>query len=181
MLKLTVDFLQAAGVGRNEFVDFGFAHPAAVAGHGGYLLRQAGQIARGQRDLGLGDLAARRCRAGARRARRSRQRAPRPPDRARRQLLVGELEAAEQTLAAVDVAAADAPPSLAARAELTRAELALRRLRVADAAAAPTPPAWSARSASMRSRPCSRPATSSSMPVGARFAVRLAVSRSPDA
>jgi DNA-binding transcriptional ArsR family regulator len=55
---------------------------------------------------------------------------------ARRQLLVGELEAAEQTLAAVDVAAADAPPSLAARVELTRGELALRRVRVADAAAA---------------------------------------------
>ena len=55
---------------------------------------------------------------------------------ARRQLLVGELEAAEQTLAAVDVDAAGAPPSLAARAELTRAELALRRVRVADAAAA---------------------------------------------
>jgi hypothetical protein len=53
---------------------------------------------------------------------------------ARRQLLVGELEAAEQTLAAVDVAAA--PPALAARAELTRAELALRRVRVAVAAAA---------------------------------------------
>jgi DNA-binding transcriptional ArsR family regulator len=54
---------------------------------------------------------------------------------ARRQLLIGELEAAEQTLAAVDVAA-DAPPSLAARVELTRGELALRRVRVADAAAA---------------------------------------------
>jgi DNA-binding transcriptional ArsR family regulator len=54
---------------------------------------------------------------------------------ARRQLLVGEIEAAEQTLAAVDVAA-DAPPSLAARAELTRGELALRRVRAADAAAA---------------------------------------------
>ena len=53
---------------------------------------------------------------------------------ARRQLLVGELAAAEQTLAAVDVAAAGAPPALAARAELTRAELALRRVRVADAA-----------------------------------------------
>jgi DNA-binding transcriptional ArsR family regulator len=52
----------------------------------------------------------------------------------RRQLLVGELEAAERALAAVD--AAGAPPPLAARAELTRAELALRRLRVADAAAA---------------------------------------------
>jgi DNA-binding transcriptional ArsR family regulator len=55
---------------------------------------------------------------------------------ARRQLLVGELEAAEQTLAAIDVDAAGAPPPLAARAELTRAELALRRVRVADAAAA---------------------------------------------
>ena len=55
---------------------------------------------------------------------------------ARRQLLVGELAAAERTLAAVDVDAAGAPPPLAARAELTRAELALRRVRVADAAAA---------------------------------------------
>ena len=54
---------------------------------------------------------------------------------ARRQLLVGELEAAEQTLAAVDVDAVGVPPPLAARAELTRAELALRRVRVADAAA----------------------------------------------
>jgi DNA-binding transcriptional ArsR family regulator len=55
---------------------------------------------------------------------------------ARRKLLVGELDAAEQTLAAVDVAAATVPPPLAARAELTRAELALRRVRVADAEAA---------------------------------------------
>jgi DNA-binding transcriptional ArsR family regulator len=55
---------------------------------------------------------------------------------ARRQLLVGELAAAERTLGAVDVAAAGAPPALAARAELTRAEVALRRVRVADAAAA---------------------------------------------
>ncbi len=54
---------------------------------------------------------------------------------ARRQLLVGELESAEQALAAVEVAATT-PPPLAARAELTRAELALRRVRVADAAAA---------------------------------------------
>ena len=54
---------------------------------------------------------------------------------ARRQLLVGALEAAEQTLAAVDVNAAGAP-ALAARAELTRAELALRRVRAVDAAAA---------------------------------------------
>ena len=49
---------------------------------------------------------------------------------ARRQLLVGELEDAERTLAAVDVAAATLPPPLVARAELTRAELALRRVRV---------------------------------------------------
>jgi hypothetical protein len=55
---------------------------------------------------------------------------------ARRRLLVGDLAAAERTLAAVDVAAAGAPPPLAARAELTRAELALRRVRVAEAAAA---------------------------------------------
>jgi DNA-binding transcriptional ArsR family regulator len=55
---------------------------------------------------------------------------------ARRRLLVGELEAAEQTLAAVDAAGTSVPPPLAARAELTRAELALRRVRVAEAAAA---------------------------------------------
>jgi DNA-binding transcriptional ArsR family regulator len=54
----------------------------------------------------------------------------------RRRLLVGDLEAAERMLAAVDVDAASAPPPLAARAELTRAELALRRVRAADAAAA---------------------------------------------
>jgi hypothetical protein len=55
---------------------------------------------------------------------------------ARYQLLVGDLEAAEQTLVAVDLAADTVPPPLAARAELTRAELALRRVRVADAAVA---------------------------------------------
>jgi DNA-binding transcriptional ArsR family regulator len=55
---------------------------------------------------------------------------------ARRYLLVGALEAAERTLAAVDPRAAGALPALAARAELTRAELALRRVRVAEAAAA---------------------------------------------
>ena len=55
---------------------------------------------------------------------------------ARRQLLVGELAAAERTLGAINVAAAGAPPALAARAELTRAEVALRRVRVADATAA---------------------------------------------
>jgi hypothetical protein len=56
--------------------------------------------------------------------------------RARRELLVGELEAAEKTLAEVDLAANTVPPPLAARAELTRAELALRRVRVADAGTA---------------------------------------------
>jgi hypothetical protein len=55
---------------------------------------------------------------------------------ARHQLLIGELEAAEQTLAGVDLAAATVSPALVARAELTRAELGLRRVRVADAAAA---------------------------------------------
>jgi|SRR5689334_22041172 hypothetical protein len=55
---------------------------------------------------------------------------------ARRQLLVGELAAAERTLAGVDGDTAGAPPPLAARAELTRAELALRRVRAAEAAAA---------------------------------------------
>jgi DNA-binding transcriptional ArsR family regulator len=55
---------------------------------------------------------------------------------ARRYLLVGALEAAERTLAAVDVHGEAAPPALAARAELTRAELALRRVRAAEAAAA---------------------------------------------
>jgi hypothetical protein len=50
--------------------------------------------------------------------------------------LVGDLDAAEQALAAVDVATAPVTPPLAARAELTRAELALRCVRVADAAAA---------------------------------------------
>ncbi len=52
---------------------------------------------------------------------------------ARRQLLVGELDAAEQTLAVVSLSSTTMPPPLVARAELTRAELALRRVRVADA------------------------------------------------
>ena len=55
---------------------------------------------------------------------------------ARRQLLVGRLDDAERTLAAVDVAALDVPNALVARAELTRAELALRHVRAGDAAAA---------------------------------------------
>jgi len=54
----------------------------------------------------------------------------------RRQILVGELKAAEQTLAAVDMATTVMSPALTARAELTRAELALRRVRVADASVA---------------------------------------------
>jgi DNA-binding transcriptional ArsR family regulator len=56
--------------------------------------------------------------------------------RARHQLLVGELEAAAKTLAAVDVAAGAVPAALLARAELTHAELALRRVRVAEATVA---------------------------------------------
>ena len=55
---------------------------------------------------------------------------------ARRQVLVGELGGAERMLASVDGKAADASPMLAARIELTRGELALRRVRVVDAAAA---------------------------------------------
>ena len=55
---------------------------------------------------------------------------------ARRHLLVGELEAAERMLAAIDLAADSFPPALVARAELTYAELALRRVRAAEAAAA---------------------------------------------
>src|SRR4030095_14629096 len=46
---------------------------------------------------------------------------------ARYHLLVGEIEAAERTLAAVNKAADTVPPPLAARAELPRAALALRR------------------------------------------------------
>ena len=53
---------------------------------------------------------------------------------ARRQLLIGELDAAEKTLASVGLTETT-PPALAARAELTRAELALRRVRAADASA----------------------------------------------
>jgi DNA-binding transcriptional ArsR family regulator len=56
--------------------------------------------------------------------------------KARRQLLVGDLAAAERTLAAVDTTAVSLSAPLAARTELTRAELALRRVRVAEAAAA---------------------------------------------
>lgn len=55
---------------------------------------------------------------------------------ARLQLLVGQIGASERTLALADVVATDAPASLVARLELTRAELALRRVRAADAAAA---------------------------------------------
>ena len=55
---------------------------------------------------------------------------------ARRYLLVGKLETASQTLAAVEVSGWALPPSLAARAELTRAELALRSVQAAEADAA---------------------------------------------
>lgn len=53
---------------------------------------------------------------------------------ARRHLTLGELRDTERMLAAADRAAVDPSPPLAARAELTRAELALRRVRAADAA-----------------------------------------------
>ena len=55
---------------------------------------------------------------------------------ARRHLLVGQLEAAEKILAKAVSMTTNAPPALAARAELTNAELALRRIRVADASIA---------------------------------------------
>ena len=55
---------------------------------------------------------------------------------ARRHLLVGDLDAAEAALAAAAVVPFPVPAALIARAELTRAELAIRHLRVADAAAA---------------------------------------------
>jgi hypothetical protein len=55
---------------------------------------------------------------------------------ARHKLLVGDLGAAEQLLAAANGAATGIPPALAARAELTNAELALRRVRVTEAAGA---------------------------------------------
>lgn len=51
-------------------------------------------------------------------------------------LLVGELEAAGKRLASIGGPNPEWPPLLTARAELTRAELALRRIRVADASAA---------------------------------------------
>lgn len=55
---------------------------------------------------------------------------------ARFHLLVGEIEAAEARLATVDVSMPALPHGLVARAELTRAEIALRQVRVADASAA---------------------------------------------
>lgn len=54
---------------------------------------------------------------------------------ARRHLLIGDLNAVEATLAVIEVAD-DTPPALAARTELTHAEVALRRVRAACAAAA---------------------------------------------
>lgn len=55
---------------------------------------------------------------------------------ARFHLLVGEIEAAGQIMASVDPAHSALPPLLVARAELTRAELAIRRVRAADASGA---------------------------------------------
>jgi hypothetical protein len=55
---------------------------------------------------------------------------------ARRQILVGKLEAAGRMLAAVDLGAVRVPPPLVARTELTRAELSLRRVQAGAAAAA---------------------------------------------
>ena len=55
---------------------------------------------------------------------------------ARRELLVGELAVTEKILATVKVPDNHLPPALVARAELTKAELALRRVRVAEAAGA---------------------------------------------
>ena len=55
---------------------------------------------------------------------------------ARRQLLVGRLDDAQQALEAVDAAPANVPRALVARAELTRAELHLRHVRATDATAA---------------------------------------------
>lgn len=56
--------------------------------------------------------------------------------RARFHLLVGEIDAAEKLLASVAGTPSTLPPLLVARAELTHAELALRRIRIADAASA---------------------------------------------
>ena len=55
---------------------------------------------------------------------------------ARRHLLVGDITAAEQMLASLGQAVSTTSPPLLARAELTRAEIALRRVRTKDAAAA---------------------------------------------
>lgn len=52
---------------------------------------------------------------------------------ARRQLLVGDLDRASKTLRSVDVESLTASPALVARAELTRAELAIRRVQVKEA------------------------------------------------
>ncbi len=55
---------------------------------------------------------------------------------ARFHLLVGDVESAAALLASVDAAVPTLPAPLVARAELTRAELALRRIRAADATVA---------------------------------------------
>lgn len=55
---------------------------------------------------------------------------------ARRHLLVGEIDQAGQALTDATTASTPVPPALAARFELTDAELALRQIRVTDATAA---------------------------------------------
>lgn len=55
---------------------------------------------------------------------------------ARRELLTGELGAAAQILSRAIASADKVPPALVARAELIRAELALRRVRVTEASLA---------------------------------------------
>ncbi|MHC1766447.1 MAG: helix-turn-helix domain-containing protein [Verrucomicrobiia bacterium] len=55
---------------------------------------------------------------------------------ARRELLTGELEAAARILSRATASIDQVPPALLARLELTRAELALRRVRVTEASVA---------------------------------------------
>ncbi|PTY06440.1 helix-turn-helix domain-containing protein [Opitutaceae bacterium EW11] len=62
-------------------------------------------------------------------------------------LLVGEIEDASETLASIDLANSGLPPALLARAELTQAELCLRRIRITDASAALDRAAAAARAA----------------------------------
>jgi tetratricopeptide (TPR) repeat protein len=55
---------------------------------------------------------------------------------ARFHLLTGDVAAAQKALARIERASVEPPPAIAARTELTRAELAVRRIRVMDAAKA---------------------------------------------